>query len=281
MKNKIKALRVKNGISQRELAKRVGTSQQQIQRLETGRVAARLELATKLSQSLGVPLAVLFPASKKALGKFAKEIEEEPKYLPTDTAYAHLEQSGIEADPRVWTILILLRGHQKAIKFEIEPAEKRRLFQVIQDEQRAGDAMSFAVFDTQDERVAVNLRELMYCHFLFDAPGSSVVKRDARENRVLAYFSGNSSPVDFGVEPDSGSADDDEYEGSFRNIFFEMETYVEEQDRFYFEDEDGEVVFLRAGDLALLRVPLWVISPEKEEEDEDEDDAEELAATNS
>lgn len=85
--------------------------------------------------------------------------------------------------------------------------------------------------------------------------------------------------LDFVVEPDSGSADDEEDEGAFRNIFFEMETYVEEQDRFYFEDEDGEDVFLRAGDLALLRVPLWVISPEIE--DEDDNEAEQLGTTNS
>jgi len=31
--------------------------------------------------------------------------------------------------------------------------------------------------------------------------------------------------------------------GSFRNIFFYMETHVEEHDRFCFEDEDGEDVF--------------------------------------
>jgi len=84
MNNKIKALRLKAGISQRELAKRVGTSQQQIQRVETGQVAARLELATKLSRSLGVPLTVLFPGSKKALGKFAKEVNDEPQYLPSN-----------------------------------------------------------------------------------------------------------------------------------------------------------------------------------------------------
>jgi DNA-binding XRE family transcriptional regulator len=273
MNNKIKALRLKAGISQRELAKRVGTSQQQIQRVETGQVAARLELATKLSRSLGVPLTVLFPGSKKALGKFAKEVNDEPQYLPSNEAYAGLERSGIEADPRVWTMLTRLRGHQKAIKFEIEPAERRRLFQLIQDENPADRAMSFVLFDTEDERVAVNLRELTYCHFLFDGPAASVATtQDPMEKGVVAYLSRNNSPLEFGVEPDAGSSDDENDEGSFRNIFFHMETHVEEHDRFHFEDEDGEDVFLRAGDLALIRVPLWVISPETEEEDDNEVD---------
>ncbi|HEX2272106.1 MAG TPA: helix-turn-helix domain-containing protein, partial [Pyrinomonadaceae bacterium] len=273
MNNKIRALRIKHGISQRELANRVGTSQQQIQRVETGQVAARLELATKLSQTLGVPLTVLFPSSKKALGKFAKEIVEEPKYLPSETAYVNLERTGIEADARVWTILIRLKGHRESIKFQIEPGEQRRLFRVIQNEKSAGDAMSFVVFVTEHARVGVNLRELTYCHFLFDGPGAmDASKQDAMENRVLAYLSGDSRPLDFGVDPDEESADEEEDEGTFRNIFFEMETYVEEQDRFHFEDEDGEDVFLRAGDLALLQVPLWVISPETEDEEDDDED---------
>jgi hypothetical protein len=246
--------------------------------VETGQVAARLELATKLSHSLGVPLTVLFPHSKNALGKFSKETKEDPRYLPSTKAYADLEQSGIEADPRVWTMLIRLRDHQKAVKFEIEPAERRRLFQLIQDENPADRAMSFVLFDTEDERVAVNLRELAYCHFLFDGPEASVAtKQGPIAKGVVAYLSGNSRPLAFGVEPDGGSPDDEDDEGSFRNIFFHMETHVEEHDRFHFEDEDGEDVFLRAGDLALLKVPLWVISPETEEAEE----VDELSTINS
>jgi len=277
MHNKIKALRSKNGISQRELAKRVGTSQQQIQRLETGQVAARVELARKLSDSLGVPLSVLFPGSKKALGKFSKGIKEEPRYLPSNEAYDELAQTGIEADPRLWTFFVLLRSHKKVIKFELEPAEKRRLFRLVQEEKEAAETMSFVLFDTIDERVAINLRELAYCHFLFDAPSNSVRTEESSMLRVMAYLCGNHEPFEFGVEPDFDSPDEEDDSGAFRNIFFYMETHVEEHDRFYFVDEDGEDVFLRAGDLALLRVPLWVISADMdEEEDEGDDDEEDL-----
>lgn len=280
MNNKIRSLRIKKGISQRELAKLVGTSQQQIQRVETGQVAARLELATKLGHALGVPLTVLFPDSKQPLRKFSKEIAEEPKYLPSNKAYADLEQSGIEADPRVWTILIWLRGHESALQFEVEPAEKRRLFRLVQDEKPADGSMSFVLFETADECVAVNLRELTYCHFLFDGLEASLatkqVQQDEMETPVVAYLSGNRHPLEFGVEADAGSPDDEDDEGEFRSILFNIETHVEEHDRFHFTDEDGEVVFLRAGDLALLRIPLWVISRNTEEED---NEVEELAET--
>ena len=45
LQNNIKQLRTQLSITQRELAFMVGTSQQQIQRIESGKVAARLGLA--------------------------------------------------------------------------------------------------------------------------------------------------------------------------------------------------------------------------------------------
>jgi DNA-binding XRE family transcriptional regulator len=44
LQNNIKQLRTQLSITQRELAFMVGTSQQQIQRIETGKVAAKLSL---------------------------------------------------------------------------------------------------------------------------------------------------------------------------------------------------------------------------------------------
>lgn len=45
LQNNIKQLRTQLSITQRELAYMVGTSQQQIQRIETGKVAAKLGTA--------------------------------------------------------------------------------------------------------------------------------------------------------------------------------------------------------------------------------------------
>ena len=48
-----------------------------------------------------------------------------------------------------------------------------------------------------------------------------------------------------------------------------LDTYSEKHNRYHFTDEDGEDVFLRAGDIALLEVPLWVIEPEESPDEED------------
>jgi DNA-binding XRE family transcriptional regulator len=68
-KNRIQELRTALGLTQRQLASMVGTSQQQIQRLETGLQAARLDLAARICSALGKPIQQVFPATKK--GRYA------------------------------------------------------------------------------------------------------------------------------------------------------------------------------------------------------------------
>jgi len=48
----------------------------------------------------------------------------------------------------------------------------------------------------------------------------------------------------------------------------------ERYERYRFTDVDGEDVFLRAGDIALLQVPLWVVNPDLLDTDpaDEEDD---------
>jgi DNA-binding XRE family transcriptional regulator len=64
-KNRVKQIRTKLKLSQRALAAAVGTSQQQIHRIETGAVAARLDLATKLCKALGEPVDKVFRAPER------------------------------------------------------------------------------------------------------------------------------------------------------------------------------------------------------------------------
>lgn len=52
----IRVARTRKGLTQRELADRVGVSQEQIHRWETGRLTPRLEAATKIADALDVTL---------------------------------------------------------------------------------------------------------------------------------------------------------------------------------------------------------------------------------
>ena len=56
----IHALREKRGLSQRELAERLGTTQSAIARLEAGNVSPSLATLDKVADALGVELVVSF-----------------------------------------------------------------------------------------------------------------------------------------------------------------------------------------------------------------------------
>lgn len=263
MENRVKQFRTELGLSQKKLAELVGTSQQQIQRIETGTVAARLEMATNLSKVLGKPLDIVFPGS----GKVLKMLVEEPTRYTPDEAYEELAKLGVEADPAIWTLMVLLRGHKEPLALRVAGTERRRLFALMQEEKRDANEVSFVVFDTESERIALNLREMLLCHFLFDAPNQlpDVAEEEPEEMRV--YFGGDEKPWHFEVSIDEGDPDDDDDPGQFRHILYMMENYAEKHERYVFEDGDGEVVFLRAGDVALMRVPLRIVEPHNWDEE--------------
>jgi HTH-type transcriptional regulator/antitoxin HipB len=56
----VRALREAQGISQSELARRMGTTQPAIARLEAGRVAPRLETLDRVASALDVRLVIAF-----------------------------------------------------------------------------------------------------------------------------------------------------------------------------------------------------------------------------
>jgi DNA-binding XRE family transcriptional regulator len=265
--NRVKHFRNKAQLSQRQLAAAVGTSQQQIQRIETGALVTRLDLAKKLSAVLGEPLDSIFPGSGKVMKKLQSEFKTSP-YVPNKT-YSELSEVGVEADVAKWTLKLLLRGHDEELQLEIPPSERRRLYGLVQGE---SDRPSFVVFDTERARVAVNLGELAYCQFLFDV---GIVREPSADEEddggVEIYFAGSRKRFDFTPEADAADSDDEESEGDFGNIFWSLETDPQPYERYRFTDVDGEDVFLRVGDLALLKVPLWVVKPELLDAEENEE----------
>jgi DNA-binding XRE family transcriptional regulator len=283
-KNRVKQIRTRLELSQRALAAAVGTSQQQIQRIETGAVAARLDLAAKLSKALGEPVDRIFPGSGKVMEKLQAEFKSS-RYVPTNT-YSELSEHGVEADPAIWHLKILLRGHEEELIFEIPPAQRRRIYSMVQ---RETDALSFVVFDTESARVAINLGEMVYCHFLFDVGVIRDEQEEDEESGVEIYFSGSTGSTgcfEFSPEVDDPDPDDEGDEGDFGNIFWSLETSPERHERYRFTDVDGEDVFLRAGDIALLQVQLWVVKPEllntdPAEEADDEDAVRQAVAPSS
>lgn len=65
--NRIRVVREELGLSQQALATKIGTSQQQVQRIEAGRQSVRHDLALKICAALGTPIGKVFPRIGKAV----------------------------------------------------------------------------------------------------------------------------------------------------------------------------------------------------------------------
>lgn len=256
MKIRLNQCRKERGLTQRKLAELVGTSQQQIQRIESGVVAARLDLAIRISAALETPLDVLFPGATKLLRK-AKAERKATRSLPDETWKEMSESSGVEGDPRSWFLKVLLRGHQEGLIFPISAADERRLFSRFQVE---SDIDPFVVFDSAGDRIGISVRDVVSCQFLYEL-GSMEQTHGEGSYHAEIFFSDNPTLWRYPVDTDRGSPEDEDDRGCFRSIFYYLETSIEPGDRLIFEDEDGEYVLMRAGDVAMLRVPLHIMYP--------------------
>src|SRR5262245_59925467 len=210
-KNRVKQFRIKASLTQRELAAKAGTYYQQVQRIETYQVEARLDLAIRLSKALGKTLDEVFPGAGQAL---AEHEREGGPYLPPS-----LNEYGIETDICTWNFKFLLKGHKKPLIYEVPVSDKRRLEYLIAKLNGRSWDSPFIVFDTSDSRVALNMNELQGWQFLFDIYFASMAtasgqayKPESSENasteygtqEVVIFFVGNPRPWSFRVEHDAG-----------------------------------------------------------------------------
>lgn len=262
LQNNIKQLRTQLSITQRELAFMVGTSQQQIQRIETGKVAAKLGLARAICNALDKPLNVVFPESDRLINNFRK------KRRKTDEDLEAIATSGIEMDSGLWTVKLWLQGQRDYLLLPISATDKRRFYYYFQE--KHSKHRTLLRFDSSEYRYALNMREVVFHQFLSDGLRPIVDEEDdAYEDD---YFNVHITLVNGGpviplsVEPDAPQNEETDDIGQL-NAFLTLDCEPETTDRFMITDEDGEDAFIRIGSIAMVRVALDVLEPV---EDDDE-----------
>ena len=264
MQNKIKELRTQLSITQRELADMVGTSQQQIQRIETGKVAAKLGLAQAISAVLKKPLSAVFPDSDKLLKKLRNQGSR------SDDELENIAANGIEMDGCIWTVKLWLRGQQDYLLLPISPADKRRFYSHFQ-ESVVPDRELFFVFDSEQHRYALNAREVIFHQFLLD--GFTPVPDDEDSDGSEGSFGNvhitmvNGGPV-IGLYCESEVSDDGEIDdiGQLNAIFDILESEPESTERYQLTDIDGEDAFIRIGSIAMVRIDLDALESVEEDD---------------
>lgn len=277
MANNLKKLRERDGISKKKLAETVGTTQLQIQRIESNKYPAHLNLARALSAALDKPINAVFPGAAKALAALDEELAQ-PMHVSREM-YEKLRAVGLEGDTRRYKLKVIMRGHRDPMFFPFDANELDRLFSAIQREDAGDSGMSFIVFDSNELRVAINLQATMFSHFLWDVDIGKVIRAVAPEvdeevdpsQRVQVFLAENSAPLTIGAEMENGD-DIDNGNNYLNNIFGLLENDVQPNERLHIVDEDGESAFLRAGDVALLTVPLWLLDPDESPDEEDDEE---------
>jgi len=264
LQNNIKQLRTQLSITQSELAYMLGTSQQQIQRIETGKVAAKLGLALAICNALDKPLNIVFPASDQLINNFHK------KRRTTDEDLEAIATSGIEMDSGLWTVKLWLQGQQDYLLLPISAADKRRFYYYFQ-EKTVPNTERFFVFDSSEYRYALNMREVVFHQFLSDGLRPIVDEQDNDYEddyfNVHITLANGGAEIPLCVEPDAlqnGEVDDTVQ----LNAFFEMlDGEPETTERYMITDEDGEDAFIRIGSIAMVRVILDALEPLEEDEE--------------
>ncbi len=120
---------------------------------------------------------------------------------------------------------------------------------------------------SRNREIAVNLRHLSFFQPLFDH--GIIEEQGAESNEVRVYLTDSAKPLAFQVEPDDELEENAQDEGEFRNLLFFLDMLdenCEDDPVIDFNDEDGERVFLRTEQVALIEIPLWVTHPDLEED---------------
>jgi transcriptional regulator with XRE-family HTH domain len=277
MKNRIKRLREKAGLSQRQLAAAAGTSQAQLQRIEAGVQEARLELAVRLSHALAQPLDQVFPGAMKTLSAIREKNQDLFDVLHRGEAHvsSELENAGLDVDAELWYLKYRLRGGQHGV-LPISGPEKHRLWDVLQHEPKD---LGFVVFDSGSKQIAINSKHLLFWHFLFDPNwGQRDRDEDDSEPRFegagnLNFFLADGTRLGFDVDHDtekySVEAENDD-QCQFQMLMLDLDGLGEDQEVINFMDVDGETAFIRTSEIALVEIKLSVVEPDIDADDDSE-----------
>lgn len=253
--NRMRELREARKLSQRQLAELVGTSQAQIQRIEAGVQAARIDLALQIAEALGRRLADVFPGLREALGKHSDRIDQREE-LSQEVGAA-----GVDPDPNAWSVLCLLRGGG-TVQAPIPSIDLQRLRVWLDQGERKDRA--FFDWDSKGVRLLLNARHLLHAHLTFEA---GAFAKDEPEKRIdlteqlRVFLADRAEPLCFEVDADPPGPPDDP-QGELGALWLETKIGLEEGRFLRFTDVNGEGVWLRAADVALIEIPLWALHPE-------------------
>ena len=123
---------------------------------------------------------------------------------------------------------------------------------------------AFFDWDSKGVRLLLNPRHLLHAHLTFEAEAFA---KDEPEKRIdlteqlRVFLADRAEPLCFEVDADPPGPPDDP-QGELGALWLETKIGLEEGRFLRFTDVNGEGVWLRAADVALIEIPLWALHPE-------------------
>ena len=278
--NAIAAFRNTKSLTITQLAEKAGITAQMLYEIETRRKAAPAFVALKICQVLEKNLEEVFPATKPILK--AAQKDGNARAALSDSQYTEdMLDAGVDTGPPACSLAYWLRGGASGV-FPISGAAYRELPDELY---RSDDTDPCVVFDTERMHVVIRLDHLLASHLLFDALGHEPKQDEEDLGNVVVHLTSAPDPLFFEVEgdraltygPSAKKAEpmDVQMQNLVTNILFTDDP----ASVLTFVDANGERVFIRLGDLAMIQVPLWALDPDWAFFDEDEEDDDESAET--
>lgn len=268
----IKDVRKAMGLTQKQLADLVGTSQQQIQRIEAGTSLPSMKLAYLLVSALNEPLEKLFPAQFKAAMKVAKRTERDNSYDDDDLEEA--ADGGFELDDRIWHFKAFVTGRSAPLIIQVDPREQRRVFRELLKHELEKKNDFIAVYG-QVEVVLLNKKLIEHAEFLHDRNYSGWMP-EPTDNRpgkcnahdlVIEFTSGSTRAISIGSQL-IASPEGQEQDSTLKNVVHDLvHGLVDQCERIILTDDDGEDCVLRPASMSVVHVPYGAVFYQEDPED--------------
>jgi transcriptional regulator with XRE-family HTH domain len=255
MDNNVRELRKAAQMTQAALAEAANTSQQQIQRIESGAQTVRLDVAHAIARALKTPLLKVFPADEPPL---EESLSKSPEFLATVTrmlkerADRRFDDSGV-----VYRILVSLRGGH-SLEFPVSEFDTKRLQKLLLDE---SPDQGYLAFDSDTHLIAINKHHITRAQTVFDRVDSTIdveslmtsagTTSQLDDDNLVALMATEPLPVKIGVDADIGDLQSDP-PGQLAHLFYQLECGFVESDFFTFQDTDGQAAYFSVGDVAAI-----------------------------
>jgi DNA-binding XRE family transcriptional regulator len=259
--NNIKQIRKELKLTQRQLADAISTSQQQVQRIESGAQAPRFDMAVLICKALDKSISEVFPNLHVPQDELGTALLSKSVYSGSKIT-RDLEEAGFDMDRQVHFLKVIMKGGHTAIH-KIGSHDFKRLWRILQEDERDG----FAVYDTDTSRIALNLRHLKFSHFLFE-PNYAGSNEEELSDEIEIMLADYGDTIRLNVDPDSKDLNDEDSDNShwtevqLQDLFFYADmTSKDLNHTVMIQDVDGETALINLNDASMISVPLRLAEP--------------------